>query len=398
VDRMTRRDTLKLAGATLPVAIAGTAAAGAPQRRPYLILSCDGGGIRGLLTAKVIERLEREVPFLDQVDLFAGTSTGGILALGLAHGMSPTELVSLYRDRGSEIFTVAGSRRPSRSHIVEFFDGLDTKVREVLHDLQFDPLDLLHPRYPNAGLKRVLTQCFGNATMGDLPKSALVTTLRLLSDEKRSWTPLILHNIGDEAAGTGDLRLEDTPTRSTRLVDAALCTSAAPLYFPPHPHPDFGFCVDGGLFANCPASIALGLACRANRGHVSSIRILSIGTGVQVSGIDIPHSMPFERATEYGALAWLSPLPRGRSLGSKETLTPAFPLICALLDASSSSNSYICDQALGGNYHRVQMNLPKPIALDDASRNSLAFLEAVAEGIPKAQWKATTDWLRAQIG
>ena len=85
------------------------------------------------------------------------------------------------------------------------------------------------------------------------------------------------------------------------------------------------------------------------------------------------------------------------SLGNKETLTPAFPLLSALLDASSASNSYVCDQALAGHYHRVQMNLPKPIALDDASKDTLDFLEEVAERIHQADWKAATDWLKAQI-
>ena len=57
----------------------------------YRVLSLDGGGIRGLLTAVILERLEAANPFLSHVDLFAGTSTGGILALGLAAGYSPTE-------------------------------------------------------------------------------------------------------------------------------------------------------------------------------------------------------------------------------------------------------------------------------------------------------------------
>ncbi len=398
---MTRRDTLKLAGLSVPMAAAATCTgmtiAGPPAaERPYLILSCDGGGIRGLLTAKVIERIEAEVPFLHRVDLFAGTSTGGIIALGLAHGMRPSELVELYRDRGHEIFTAVGPRRPPRSRILEFFSELDSRVRELLRDLHFDPLDLLHPRYSNGGLRSVLSRYFGDTTLGDLKRAVLVTTLRLFA-ESGNWTPLVLHNLGEEEAGTAEIRLQDRPTRATRLVDAALCTSAAPLYFPPYRHPDVGYCVDGGLFANCPATIALGLACRANRGHVRNIRILSIGTGVQVSGIDIPRSSPFDRAAEYGALAWLSPLPRGPNLTNGDTLTPAFPLISALLDASSSANSYICEQALGWNYHRVQMNLPRPIDLDDASKGTLDLLQQVAMKIPPARWEATTRWLRAQV-
>jgi patatin-like phospholipase/acyl hydrolase len=71
----------------------------------YRILSLDGGGIRGLLSAVILERLERLAPgWLDQVDLIAGTSTGGILALGLAHGVQPAELRKLYFEKGKKIF------------------------------------------------------------------------------------------------------------------------------------------------------------------------------------------------------------------------------------------------------------------------------------------------------
>src|SRR5881409_349295 len=71
----------------------------------YRILSVDGGVIRGLYAAVLLERLTREVPTLvDGVDLVAGTSTGGIIALGLANGLAPADLVALYRDRAKEIF------------------------------------------------------------------------------------------------------------------------------------------------------------------------------------------------------------------------------------------------------------------------------------------------------
>lgn len=70
----------------------------------HLILSLDGGGIRGVLTAKILERLEAACPFLDRVELVAGTSTGGILALGLARGLTPSALVELYRTEGPRIF------------------------------------------------------------------------------------------------------------------------------------------------------------------------------------------------------------------------------------------------------------------------------------------------------
>jgi patatin-like phospholipase/acyl hydrolase len=62
----------------------------------YRILAFDGGGIRGVYTAVLLQRRSQQVPgFLDDAPLLAGTSTGGILALGLASGMTADQLVKL---------------------------------------------------------------------------------------------------------------------------------------------------------------------------------------------------------------------------------------------------------------------------------------------------------------
>jgi uncharacterized protein len=71
----------------------------------YRIVAFDGRGIRGVYTAVLLRRLSQQVPgFLDSAQLLAGTSTGGILALGLAKGMTADELVKLYQDNGAQIF------------------------------------------------------------------------------------------------------------------------------------------------------------------------------------------------------------------------------------------------------------------------------------------------------
>ena len=71
----------------------------------YRILSFDGGGIRGLLSVILIEKLDIMVPgWRDKVDLLAGTSTGGIIALGLADGFTPGDLRELYYDKSPKIF------------------------------------------------------------------------------------------------------------------------------------------------------------------------------------------------------------------------------------------------------------------------------------------------------
>src|SRR4030042_2308896 len=73
----------------------------------YRILSLDGGGIRGIITAIILQRLNAEAGltgWLDSTDLIAGTSTGGLLALGLSHGLSPEFMRSVYETKGAEIF------------------------------------------------------------------------------------------------------------------------------------------------------------------------------------------------------------------------------------------------------------------------------------------------------
>src|ERR1041385_6823141 len=76
------------------------------RKTMYRILSFDGGGIRGLVTLAILKRLEGQVPtIIKNADLLAGTSTGGIIALGLAAGKSVDEMISLYQDNGKEIIS-----------------------------------------------------------------------------------------------------------------------------------------------------------------------------------------------------------------------------------------------------------------------------------------------------
>ncbi len=73
----------------------------------YRILSLDGGGIKGIITASLLHRLNtdpRTAGFLDRVDLIAGTSTGGLLALAIAHGLTPAEMRDIYAKEGAFIF------------------------------------------------------------------------------------------------------------------------------------------------------------------------------------------------------------------------------------------------------------------------------------------------------
>src|SRR3990172_7195215 len=121
----------------------------------FRILSLDGGGVRGVLTAALLERLEREVPFLGMVDLLAGTSTGGIIALGLADGMAPGEIKNQYIQNGKRIFT-------------------DTWLDDVA-----DLGRIVGAEYGNSKLNAFLRKSFGKKTLGQLPRNVLIPAFDL---------------------------------------------------------------------------------------------------------------------------------------------------------------------------------------------------------------------------
>src|SRR3954453_11044177 len=103
-----------------------------PKDRRFRILSIDGGGIRGVFPAGFLAGLERRFtgggPITDYFDLVAGTSTGGILALGLGAGYAARDLLDLYVERGPEIFPPAADTR---------FGRLKRGLRDTSHYLRY---------------------------------------------------------------------------------------------------------------------------------------------------------------------------------------------------------------------------------------------------------------------
>jgi patatin-like phospholipase/acyl hydrolase len=274
---------------------------------PYHILSLDGGGIRGVLTAALLERLEAGQPgLLEEVDLIAGTSTGGILALGLASGMSPSEARQLYEGLGEKVFKDS------------FWDNL---------------LDLGQARgaqYSNRYIKDELVRHFGSMTLGDLKKRVLISSFDLDNEatgfgKVRSWKPKYFHNFpGDDSDG------------HQRVVDVALYTSAAPTYFPVYK----GF-IDGGVISNNPAMCALAQALQPETGKqkLRDVRLLSVGTGYNpkfVMAVD----------DDWGLVQW------------------APHVISLMMEGSMGLADYQCRQLLHQRYLRVNPILPVPIGLD----------------------------------
>src|SRR6187549_2035867 len=107
--------------------------------RPRRMLALDGGGIRGILTLEILREIERQLRaelgrgpdfrLCDYFDYIGGTSTGGIIAAGLACGMSIDELVTFYREAGPEMF--AKERLLKRLKNLYRSGPLETKLMDV---------------------------------------------------------------------------------------------------------------------------------------------------------------------------------------------------------------------------------------------------------------------------
>lgn len=338
----------------------------------YLILTCDGGGIRGLVPALLLQQLDQELDFLRRVDLFAGTSTGGVIATGLASEVSISTIVDIYMTKGAEIF------QP-----YHFFANRKPKALTRLHPQAMSlPGDLLHVKYSNAGLKKLISQTYpATKKLSELKRKVLVPTLDLYQPNIKAWQPITLTN------------LRGSRTADVTVLDAALSTSAAPIYFPPHIYVKDGqkrAFADGGIFANNPSTlaaasvIATGTLKRAKLA-VEDIKLLSLGTGFTLDGIPAKNLLPAEW---YGILAWLSPL----------TLppTPQLPLVAALMDSVSDIDSFQCQQLLGNNFRRGNVQLTQTINLDDYKK--VDELKKMTEKyMASAEWKEIKQWVAKEF-
>lgn len=194
------------------------------------ILSIRGGGIKGVVPAMILSRLElltgRAVAH--SFDLIVGTSTGGIIALAAGLGMSAGRMRDLYVEQGAAIFR-----------------------RRWL-------LGLFAARYDIRNLRSALLQQFGERMLGECRTQCMVTAT--------DW------------ATSGAVFFKSWQHRHLSVVDVASATAAAPTYFDPVMVGN-ACCVDGGLFANNPAQYALLEAVKAGRA-LGDIRLVDLACPV----------------------------------------------------------------------------------------------------------------------
>jgi len=337
-----------------------------PEAFSFRILSVDGGGIRGVIPALLLERLEalladalaaagRETAarwqrlgrprIADCFHLIAGTSTGGLLAAGLTSAgpdgrpkLTAAAAASVYTTHGPAIFRSS------------FFE----KVRQGF--------GLTAPKYP---LRQLRTALEDPAVLGDgLLKDARTDVLILSFDTS---IPGLRYFTRWGRPGAGS-----TPTApGETMVEAALATAAAPTYFAPEVL-DSARLIDGGVYAGNPALAAITLAMRRTTEPLPrtprELFMLSLGTGAWSAPLDYGGG---------GVIGWLQPRTGGEALleamlgGSGDFANEAaHMLLNGDAPVQDTWEPALPPAHVGGGPQlwRYQPALPEPFAMDDVSK------------------------------
>jgi patatin-like phospholipase/acyl hydrolase len=320
----------------------------------YRILSLDGGGSRGVVTACLVGALAKEVPgFLDRVDLFAGSSIGAANAFSLAlPGRDAQGMVAFYRDYGPTLFSSRyrpGGLLGALVSVLEAVPGVDRVVE--------DATALFYPKWSNEGLRRALAIHFGTRTMRNFGTARVLAPTLKLSDHPSGGPgsvvePVLMTNF------------PDSEYLDSLLTTILLRSMSAPGYFESSPD---GF-VDGGVFLSNPAPAALATARERAGRPLSEVRLLSIGTGRARDGIETKGPLA------WGALEW------GQRFAGVS------------VDAVGDFGDQQCGAMLGGSYCRLDPTLPRPYAMDEYQ--AIPELIEIAENATRSAAFATAvAWL-----
>jgi uncharacterized protein len=224
------------------------------------ILCIDGGGIKGVFPASFLAEIESAVgkPIASFFDLIAGTSTGGIIALGLGLGLSAHEILEFYVERGPAIFGGNKGFLAIRS--------------------------LFRAKYNPAPLRCALRDVFGDRRLGESSKRLIIPSFNIDTGEVHVWKTA--HHP----------RLERD--YSALAVEVALSTASAPTYFPTYRSRSGTPLIDGGVWANNPVAVAVIEALGILKWNPADIRVLSLGCTTTPLDVD------WGRRHSLGTLSW----------------------------------------------------------------------------------------------
>lgn len=215
----------------------------------FRILSLDGGGIRGVFPAAFLARLEEhlEHPIARYFDLIAGTSTGGIIAIGLGLGLPARDILRLYVEEGPAIFD-------QQHGMIE--NWVRQKLRSIAH--------LFVTKHSSEPLRRALEATLGRRALGESHTRLVIP----------AWHPVLERVYIYKTAHHPRLETD----YKQPAIDAAMATAAAPTFLKPHITESAVELIDGGVWANNPIGVATIEAIGMLGWPSDKLKILSIGT------------------------------------------------------------------------------------------------------------------------
>jgi len=229
------------------------AEAGADEPPNYRILSIDGGGIRGVFPAAFLAPLQKKLehPIANYFDLIAGTSTGGIIAIGLGLGIPASEILRLYEEEGPRIF--GQDHHPAMNWLLQKARGLK---------------QLYRAKHSSQELRRALEKVLKDRRLGESQTRLVIPSWDAETERvyifKTAHHKRLQHDYKDLA------------------LDAAMATAAAPSYLQPHLTSDEVELVDGGVWATNPICVATIEAIGMLGWPNHALRVLSIGTIAEI--------------------------------------------------------------------------------------------------------------------
>ncbi|MDJ0556726.1 MAG: patatin-like phospholipase family protein [Microcoleaceae cyanobacterium MO_207.B10] len=298
----------------------------------FKILSLDGGGIRGVMSARILQEIEQQIQqqkgesLQEYFDLVAGTSTGALIAGAIISGMNSNQIIDIYQNEGIEIFPYQSRLSPKRLPLIWKY-GISA------------------PKFSNEGLINVMKKYLVKNQIPIKIKDVVKPNILIVGYDMSKDEPWFFNN-------TFSWWYSNLP-----LWEICVSSASAPTYFPPYelkgegqsyPH------IDGGVAANNPTLAAVAYAIKM--GHkLEDISVLSIGTGQTTK------SYKFNQIVEWGLSEW------------------AIRLFSVLMNAQARADYLVAEQILGFSnakgYLRLQLKLTGiSRAIDDARPENIREL------------------------
>ncbi|MBX9804597.1 MAG: patatin-like phospholipase family protein [Alphaproteobacteria bacterium] len=317
----------------------------APKRRLIKILSLDGGGIRGIIPALILQEIEKKLTRKSHLsecfDLMSGTSTGGIIVLLLNTPDSQhkpkyrtADVVTLYQNLGATVFHQSWGK---------YLTSLNGWIGE---------------KYSSANLELTLQKFFGDCRLRDALTNIIIPSYDISQD--------------DTIFFKSDKAKRDL-SRDYFFTDVARATSAAPTFFRPAHVRDIALqkhhtLIDGGVAVNNPTMSACVHALKLF-GRDNDFLVVSIGTGT--NNPVAPGKLSFE----------------GKVIKSGGKLEWAPDIVSVLMNATNEVVDYQMEEVFKGDdgkkdYHRFQVTLDaQHTAFDDVSPLNIKALELYAKNL-----------------